>query len=91
MQEGRLAQPGILGVSHGGHVGLTGQVLRREVEAPELGEGVRALERGRDREARQPEPGLDLLRALLHQPGLPADAVDAVAARAPGQVGAHGG
>lgn len=91
MQEGRLAQPGVLGVSCGGHVGLAAQVLGREVEAAELGQGVGALERGRDGEARQPEPGLNLLRALLHQPRLPADAVDAVTARTPCQVGAHGG
>lgn len=91
MQEGRRAQLGALGVGRGGPIGLAGQVFSGEVEASELGKRVRALQGGRDGEARQPEPRLDLLRPLLHQPRLPAHAVDAVTAGAPGQVGAHGG
>ncbi|KAG8145982.1 hypothetical protein E2320_012415 [Naja naja] len=87
---GRLAWRGLPCVGQGRQVQLARQVLGGQVEAAQLGQGVGALQRRGDGQAGQPQPGFNLLRPLFHQPRLPMDAVDAVAAGAPREVGAPG-
>lgn len=58
------------------------QVLRREVQAGQLGKRVGPLQAGGHGEARQTHAGLDLLSSLTHKARFPPNAAEIIAAGA---------